>query len=98
LNFSFKFPAKGQEECRRNRDAVAARPYMVSVKLSSAAAVADGAAAFVNSLLHRNTLRYASGSQWHLARMMGCHLILQRHKSSRKYSWLADEAFQDPYF
>ncbi|MGC8624302.1 MAG: hypothetical protein ACP5VQ_03430 [Phycisphaerae bacterium] len=25
-------------------------------------------------------------------------LILQRYKSSRKYTWLTDEAFQEPYF
>ncbi len=37
-------------------------PIWCPVILSSAAAGANGAAAFVNALLHRNTLRYASGS------------------------------------
>ena len=49
-------------------------PISCPVKLSSAAAGANGAVAFVNAPLHRNTLRYASGSQWHPEKMTGCHL------------------------
>ena len=58
-------------------------------------------AAALAGLLFGYDTGVASGIQGYLQsyfHLSNTQLVLQRHKSSRKYSWLADEAFQDPYF